>query len=587
MKFCLSRKSIFYLTSIKRFFFFIYATLFVSETILCQNVDLTTLHKNASYHLSKNPDSTRYYLELAKRKTNNTNSKELAGNLNLWGSYYLNQKKLDSAIISFESALTLFNEQKDSINLAKSYNGIAAAANIKGNYTLAVSNFHKALKILEKLQAGEPEVSVSYNLGMVYVHMKNYSKANTYLHKALKKANSTGFKSMKSYTLGALANLHIRNKQADSANFYLSKYRTNLNDALNNHSFINLEGRLQLLKGDTDEALILFKKALMHQRFKEEPENEVLLLCDIAKAYLVKNEATKAIAHLASADALLEKSYIPYLKRDLDSLYSASYFFIKQIDKADSYLRNYARLRDSLLNVQKVYEVDYIEEQFQENRKRKIFNDQQDKIRVQKEKNRNLVIGIILASISFFFLISFLQKRKKKIQQEKKVFENLYHSLKDDHTALSEKLLKVSKKLAETATPKASKKYEKSNMTEDRRQRIMEQLLQYMKEERPYLDTELSLQSLSKQIGIKPYQLSEVLSLGLSNNFYGFVNLYRVEVAKKILKNDTENLTMLAVAFDAGFNSKASFNRVFKNVTGVTPTFFKKEVALVKKAIQD
>ena len=60
-------------------------------------------------------------------------------------------------------------------------------------------------------------------------------------------------------------------------------------------------------------------------------------------------------------------------------------------------------------------------------------------------------------------------------------------------------------------------------------------------------------------------------------NFFDFVNQYRVEEAKKELTKGLDNRTLIALAFDVGFNNKASFNNYFKKYTGMTPTHYLKE----------
>lgn len=99
-----------------------------------------------------------------------------------------------------------------------------------------------------------------------------------------------------------------------------------------------------------------------------------------------------------------------------------------------------------------------------------------------------------------------------------------------------------------------------------------QQLLDYMTAERPHLDGELTLFKLSMQVEVPPHQLSKLINQYGGTNFFEFINHYRVaEVQKKIKGKAHEQQTLLAIALDSGFNSKASFNRVFKKVTGKTP----------------
>ena len=106
---------------------------------------------------------------------------------------------------------------------------------------------------------------------------------------------------------------------------------------------------------------------------------------------------------------------------------------------------------------------------------------------------------------------------------------------------------------------------------------IAAQLLQLMESQSPYLDEDLNLQMLSEQLGVPLRPLSTAINREFGTNFYGLVNGYRVKVASLWL-SDSENAdeTILDIAFRAGFNSKASFNRVFKEQTGLTPSEFRR-----------
>jgi AraC-like DNA-binding protein len=100
-------------------------------------------------------------------------------------------------------------------------------------------------------------------------------------------------------------------------------------------------------------------------------------------------------------------------------------------------------------------------------------------------------------------------------------------------------------------------------------------VLTYFEKEKAYLNPELTLSELASKLGTNTSVLSAVINTGFSKNFNDFVNEYRVEEFKrKAAAPDSKHLTLLAIAFDCGFNSKATFNRAFKKVTDVSPKAF-------------
>ncbi len=98
-------------------------------------------------------------------------------------------------------------------------------------------------------------------------------------------------------------------------------------------------------------------------------------------------------------------------------------------------------------------------------------------------------------------------------------------------------------------------------------------LLAHMQAARPYLEPELTLGELAAQLRTNTSWLSRVINSGCGQNFNDFVNEYRVREAERRLRDPQfRHYTLLAVALEAGFNSKSTFNRVFKKLRGQTPS---------------
>jgi AraC-like DNA-binding protein len=100
------------------------------------------------------------------------------------------------------------------------------------------------------------------------------------------------------------------------------------------------------------------------------------------------------------------------------------------------------------------------------------------------------------------------------------------------------------------------------------------QITRKLADERVYLNEELSLSTLAHELEVEPHQLSRFLNIHLHTTFTALINSYRVNEAKALLINESKD-TILNIAFAAGFNSKASFNRIFKKVTGMTPSEYR------------
>ncbi len=104
----------------------------------------------------------------------------------------------------------------------------------------------------------------------------------------------------------------------------------------------------------------------------------------------------------------------------------------------------------------------------------------------------------------------------------------------------------------------------------------MADLNKYMITEKPYLNTSLTIRNLASKLNMNARDLSILINQYLDKHFFDFVNEYRIEEAKQILKNPAQKeLTILEILYQVGFNSKSSFNTAFKKYTGLTPTQYR------------
>ncbi|MEQ9412441.1 MAG: helix-turn-helix domain-containing protein [Cyclobacteriaceae bacterium] len=125
----------------------------------------------------------------------------------------------------------------------------------------------------------------------------------------------------------------------------------------------------------------------------------------------------------------------------------------------------------------------------------------------------------------------------------------------------------------------SSGNYERSGLSASQARDYHRQLLRLMEEKKPYLKGELTASELSKSLGISVNHLSQVLNKEQKQNFFDFINSYRVkEVLLKMEDSGNSHLTLLALALDSGFNSKTSFNTIFKKVTSQTPSQYYKSI---------
>jgi len=118
-------------------------------------------------------------------------------------------------------------------------------------------------------------------------------------------------------------------------------------------------------------------------------------------------------------------------------------------------------------------------------------------------------------------------------------------------------------------------RYETFVINEESANNLESKIRQAMETDRLFLNPDLSLSQLAEHIGSSRHHISQVLNVHMATNFYDFINGYRVdEFIRKLNEPGNEFYTLLALAHESGFNSKATFNSVFKKNKGLTPSVF-------------
>lgn len=121
------------------------------------------------------------------------------------------------------------------------------------------------------------------------------------------------------------------------------------------------------------------------------------------------------------------------------------------------------------------------------------------------------------------------------------------------------------------------KKYRKSGLPASAEKTLYDNLLEYMTTAHPYLDPDLSIFTLAEQLKVSRHHLSQAINEQTGKSFHDFINSFRTAAVKRRLEDPSSAAySILGIAMDCGFNSKATFNTTFKKLTGMTPSAYQK-----------
>lgn len=169
-----------------------------------------------------------------------------------------------------------------------------------------------------------------------------------------------------------------------------------------------------------------------------------------------------------------------------------------------------------------------------------------------------ILIALVFALI-IFAVILWAQHTRHKKQRNAVLTENNVISEEEIPTAMVEESVQ-------------RQKYASNTLTRNEAREIARKVEEIMETEKPYLQTDLKVADLAAMVGISSHKLSQFFSQHKGHTFYDYVNKFRVEEFKRLVKDDkNRSLTLSAMAEKAGFSSRASFFRHFKNIEGISP----------------
>lgn len=167
-----------------------------------------------------------------------------------------------------------------------------------------------------------------------------------------------------------------------------------------------------------------------------------------------------------------------------------------------------------------------------------------------------ILLMVLIISILVIYFCYRIWKLKKRMTDERMILSKVQERGKDKKAALPE--MKVNG--------------------------ILDNLLSYLEHEKPYLNPKLSIGDVAAKLDCTETELSQLLNNHMNVNFSNFINVYRVnEIKKRLNQENLSKYTLKALSEQCGFSSKATFYRVFKNVTGMTPLEYCKKQNLVIK----
>lgn len=493
------------------------------------------------------------------------------------GILYSRQKRMKEAGVLFEEVLPVFKAAGEWKNVVKCLFNLGRVAASENDVQKAMLYYTDGLRLTEEWKLPKEKALIYSNMGALYFNMKEWEKALECFKKAqpvYEELNDLGLLAGSYQQTGTV---YILLKNYEEATAYLLKARDvfqRLGYASQlRHVLVSL-GVLAKKQEKFGEALVYYQEIYDDALASRDTNFQIVALVNMGSAYLSSDNVARALEVTRGALALAEpKQEWSALSNAYENMTSI-YFRQGKYREAFGWQQKHRMACDSLYNKEKFRQLEELRTKYDlEVKELTIGNLEKQNIlqnmTLRRERLiRNGIAGVLLVCllVVFFFYRQYgrirtanrnlVMKNKEILEQQEKFTQNLKWVEKEKIT---------------------EGRYGDTGLSEKTMTEMVSAIEEAFKNEQVYRDSELSLSSLARRLNTNTAYLSRVINEYYGLNFSNFINTYRINAAQRmVLSTEYDHFTIEGIAREVGFKSKSSFNAAFKNITGLTPSAYKK-----------
>jgi len=559
-----------------------------------------TLFGQEENNTSQNEDIISSFISLSQKQLIDT------------ANYYFRRNSYDTAVVCYNLLINTIPKSAEIEHqkmLQVAYDRLANIHYLVSDYRISFDFLIKSLLICEKYNLKAPETRIYGNIGTIYANLNQKDLGKQYYLKSLELAiDSADIASL----LNNLADNELRNNNTESAYYYLNQAINIINNYNNARPKPSIYGTLALYyqkKKQYDSAFYYYRISMEYAKKNNNIMSEAINLSDIGKLFFEINKIDSALYYIdLSNKKASENKFL--------NIISDNYHILSEIEKSRGRYKNalelyetYTDLKDSILNanvygsvnlLQRQYEVSKTNQQIEE-----LIIDRQLKentIRYQKIILLIIITTLLLMGLVLFFIFS----QNKKLR-------NAYNMLVDKNVEIvdllekftdinpvvihkkrqkvdSRKIQNMDTEISSAENPENTETFnqvssgnnEKSKnvvLSEQSQNELLSRILNFMENTSDIYNPDFTMDKLSNSISSNNLYVSQVINNVLKTNFRTFLNSYRIREAQRIFSNpDNTMYSVEYVANKVGFMTRKTFDEVFKEKTGVTPSYYAKSL---------
>ena len=483
-------------------------------------------------------------------------------------NYFLFNNSVDTALICYGLIINTPAKKEDNTLHDIMINAHVRAAYIYSNmcdYTNAYKYLIDALLLCEKYENEYIKPLVYNNLGNIYAHFYKYDMAKSYYYKALHGCKDTTSLDLVYNNLGYI---DFFNGKKDSAFYFLDKSLQICNQYNKRNLTIALDskGALYHKSKEYDSAFYYYRIALQEVRKNRIIENklaEAYTLSHLGDLFFEVGRNDSAFFYITLSNKIAtENNYLKTL--------AENYLILSKIEETKGkqksalyYLKQYIALRDSVCSAEVFGDINQLQRYYEVSKTNKqieqlVFEQQVKERIIHYQKAIWFITLAVLLLVSAGSVVFYLQKRK---------LGKAYKVLFDKNIEIIE--------LLNSSPEKRSEKHTHTFLNDEKQNELIERILRIMEETSIICDTDFTLAKLAVLLQSNHVYVSQVINSAFKKNFRLLLNGYRIVEAQKLFSNpDAAKYTIESVANAVGFKSPNAFRHAFKEITGVSPSYY-------------
>lgn len=516
----------------------------------------------------------RKALELLRKGIDNEHIPRVMINL---GHAYQLAGNNDSAFFYYNSALPLCEKAENDEDLNAVYGNIGFLHRRSGDFQKALEFYSKALDISKRanLTSG---LAIDYNnIASLCLQFEKYDMAADYYRRALSISKQQGNKSHTEVFLNNLANVYLKQGNLDTALVLLSEsveMAFELGRMGNAAIRLMNMGGIYTDRGEYRLSIDHFSRGIKILRNIDRPDALANGLQSLGNTYIKVGDMQRASKAIEEAYHLASKLNMKPLLVKIHESRSKIFETQHNFEKALSEHKRYAELKDQVFSEQSQNKIEELNALFETEKKQHQI-ELLEKHQLLNEANLKkkqvtimlmIVVGIVLAIVLALTFMLYLYKTK------------LNRKLVEKNLALLKQIDLYNTQVEVMASPR---------VRSEEKERIVEEFEKLLTSEGIFRKTQLTLSEMADLINTNTTYLSQVINDYYQMNFTNLINQRRVMEAQRIISGGVyKTLTLEAIAAKVGFFSRPTFNKAFKQFTGVTPSTFIKTMEELEKGHQ-